>query len=304
MWGGSLSAQGATNAPTPRSASVSPPPALVFPPPSKAPVELFRELLAMNLSERHQALSNRPPEVRKQILAKLREYETLKPDERELRLKVTELRWYLYPLMRTPLSNRVDLLSRVPAADRQLVEDRLREWDKLSPEAQKELLKYDAAIAHLPDLQRGTNQPSPSRAVEMKVKQWQALPEEQRQKLKARAELYFNLTEAEQKRVLSTLSEPERQQIARTLDKFKQLDPGQRARCMQSFDKFASLSPTERQEFLKNAERWALMKPAEREQWRQLVNTAQILPPQGQSPRLRFGAVGPPGIPVATNNGH
>src|SRR5437763_6112190 len=56
-------------------------------PTAKSPVEQFRELLAMNVVERKQALTNRPPEIRKRILAKLREYESLKPDERELRLQ-------------------------------------------------------------------------------------------------------------------------------------------------------------------------------------------------------------------------
>ena len=109
----------------------------------------------MNFRERVQSLTNRTPEARKQILAKLREYETLKPDERELRLKVTELRWYLYPLMRAPATNRAALLARVPAADRELVENRLSEWDKLSPEAQKELLQNEAVIRCLSDVPAG-----------------------------------------------------------------------------------------------------------------------------------------------------
>jgi len=38
----------------------------------------------VNESERRTALTNRSPENQKRLLAKLREYETLKPDEREL----------------------------------------------------------------------------------------------------------------------------------------------------------------------------------------------------------------------------
>src|SRR4051812_38384779 len=61
----------------------------------RCPVDFFRELLAMNFAERNQALGGRPAESRKQILAKVREYEGMKPNEREQRLRATELRWYL-----------------------------------------------------------------------------------------------------------------------------------------------------------------------------------------------------------------
>ena len=67
--------------------------------PGKSPVTLFRELLAVSTVERNRLLADRLPENRKRILAKVREYESLKPDVRELRLQVTELRWYLFPLM-------------------------------------------------------------------------------------------------------------------------------------------------------------------------------------------------------------
>jgi len=56
---------------------------------SQSPIGFFRELLAMNPGERIQALTNRTPELRSQILAKVREYESLKAEERELRLRVT-----------------------------------------------------------------------------------------------------------------------------------------------------------------------------------------------------------------------
>src|ERR1019366_7847670 len=80
-----------------------PPPPL---PPAQSPISFFRDLLAMNGAERKQALTNRSPEGQKLILDKVREYESLPPDERELRLRVTELRWYLVPLMTAPATNR------------------------------------------------------------------------------------------------------------------------------------------------------------------------------------------------------
>src|SRR5258708_38591687 len=73
----------------------SPPPM----PSAKSPVDFFRDLLAMNQEERNKFLADRPPESQKLILAKLREYESLEPDQRELRLKATDLRFYLRPLL-------------------------------------------------------------------------------------------------------------------------------------------------------------------------------------------------------------
>src|SRR5260370_993755 len=48
----------------------------------KSPVAVFRELLNMEPAERTKALANRSEETRKRILAKIREYQSLKPDER------------------------------------------------------------------------------------------------------------------------------------------------------------------------------------------------------------------------------
>lgn len=64
-------------APAPPSASLK----------SKPPVTLFRELLAMDLGERQKASAERSPEKRRLILAKVREYESLPPDVRVLRLR-------------------------------------------------------------------------------------------------------------------------------------------------------------------------------------------------------------------------
>src|ERR1019366_3696650 len=89
-------------APAQDSTNPSPPlksfsvPANVMPPlpQTHSPVAFFRQLLGMTPPERANYLTNRPPEIRERILAKAREYLTLDPNERELRLRATELRWY------------------------------------------------------------------------------------------------------------------------------------------------------------------------------------------------------------------
>ena len=299
----SLLAQAATNLPVVTLSNSTALRLLVTKPPTpplptaRSPISFFRELLVMNPVERTQALTNRTPEVRAQILAKVREYESLKPDERELRLRATELRWYLWPLMTVSATNRAALLAAIPEADRELVEDRLQEWDKVPPDVQKELLgieptlRYFADIEGLSELQRhqivSSISPGRRKLLEKGIEQWASLSEDQRRNTLHRFNQFFALTAAEKEKALNTLSEPERRQIEKTLQTFGNLRPAQRVQCIRSFAKFASLSLDERQQFLKNAERWKLMSPAERQAWRQLVTR---LPPP-LPPRL------PPPLP-------
>ena len=58
-----------------------------------SPVAYFRKLLAMSPQQRESALAKKSPAVRARILAKVNEYIALDPDERELRLRATEVRW-------------------------------------------------------------------------------------------------------------------------------------------------------------------------------------------------------------------
>src|SRR5207302_8224072 len=94
-----------------------------MPAPAKPPIEFFRELLVMTGPERNAALADRTPEDRNQILAKVREYRALKRNEQELRLKATELSWYMLRLMRASATNRAVQLAAVPPAMRKPLED-------------------------------------------------------------------------------------------------------------------------------------------------------------------------------------
>src|ERR1044072_315689 len=73
--------------------------ARAFPPLPKPPVTYFRELLALSGGELDRELLSVAEPARDRLRAKLREYAALTPEEREIRLRATELRWYLAPLM-------------------------------------------------------------------------------------------------------------------------------------------------------------------------------------------------------------
>ena len=229
----------------------------------QSPVTFFRQLLLMTTLERNNSLSNRPPEARAKILAKVREYEVLGPNARELRLRATELRWYLTPLLRAPADTRETRLAQVPEDLRGLVESRLKQWDLLPPPLQKEFLASDPALHYFARVEV-TNQIA-------------ATPEQE--KLNQQFNQFFELTPVEKQQMLNTLSATERVQMEKTLQTFETLPPKQRLTCLRNYAKFAGMSAAERAEFLKNAEKWSQMSPKERQTWRDLVAHVPQWPP-------------------------
>ena len=232
-------------------------------PQSQSPVGFFRQLLAMSPVERTAALTNRTPEVRARILAKVHEYQMLGPDERELRLRATELRWHLTPLLRVPPAERAERLALVPEELRGLVQSRLQEWDVLPPPMKEEFLANDQALRYFTHVEM-TNRPAATA---------------EQQKIAEQFSQFFELTPAEKQETLGTLSEAERGQMEKTLKSFEQLPPEQRFRCIRNYAKFAGMAPAERAKFLKNAESWSRLTPQERQTWRDLVAQVPVWPP-------------------------
>jgi len=257
-------------------------------PHSKSPVDLFRELLAMTPAERENSLTNRPPGIRDRILTKVRNYEALDPNERELRLRATELRWYLPPLMHEYPTNRVAQLAAVPDDLRPLVKAHLMQWDILPPPLQEEFFESEHALRYFTHVDLPISPPMPPMPSDHGWHQgpaapdlahWNTLPEDQRQKITAQFNRFFELTPAEKKKTLNNLSDAERQQMEKTLETFGKLPPAQRLKCIRAFTEFAGMSAQEKQDFLKNAQRWSQLSPKERQTWRDLVTHVPEWPP-------------------------
>lgn len=269
---------------------------------SSSPVDFFRKLLAMAPEERAAFLTNRPPEIRRRILAKVDEYEALDPDQRELRLRATELRWYLMPLLRDSPTNRAARLAQVPADVRPLVEDRLQTWAILPPTLQQEFLDNARILDYFARLEITRRPPSPADIAPSEAERahWDSLPEAEQHQVAAGFKQFFELSEAEKKQALNTLSDVERQQMQSTLQAFGKLPANQRAECVNAFAKFAKMSAPEQAEFLRNARRWSAMTPTERQAWRDLVVNVPQWPP------LPIGFVlpapPPPSSPVLVTN--
>jgi len=260
------------------SSSIAGKPAAVV---SKCPVTIMRQLLTMNRPEQEKFLANKSERDQEEILAKVNEYKAMRPDERELKLKATELRWYLRPFLNSPETNRAALLAHVPPKDRKLVEDRLRYWDKLPPDARKQLQTNEAMVVYfsLPVEQRVFWFATNTVMLEEGIQKLQAMPEEQRQKTLEGFGQVLAFTPTEKNRIIHTLSETERQQIEKILRQYEHMSPSQREACVRSFEKFASMGLEERQQFLQNAERWRMMTPTQRQQWKDLVEGLNAMPP-------------------------
>jgi hypothetical protein len=253
-------------------------------PPLQSPVSFFRKLLAMNPAERVKALTDRSPEARERILAKVEEYELYPPDEREIRLRATDLRWWLTPMLTNSPADREKRLAQSPEDLRPLIKSRLEQWSILPPTLQEEFLASDRAMHYFTLMPSG----QPTVAAEQ-------------QKIAEAFNRFFELTPEEKSQTLDQLTEDERQTMQETLKSFEKLPPPQRDLCVRNYAKFAGMTTSERAEFLKNAERWSNMSPEERQEWRELVQQVPIWPvgwTPNQPPPM------PPGVSrpaVATN---
>jgi hypothetical protein len=248
------------------SAPTNPLPTPLMPPMPQtlaSPVTFFRQLLAMSAIERNAALTNRTPEMRDRIKVKIHEYLMLDPDERELRLRATELRWWLAPLFKVPSAERAARVALAPEELRGIITARLAQWDALPADLQKEFLDNDKTLHYFARVET-TN------AVAATAEQ---------QKISAQFNQFFELTPEEKSLALNTLSTAERAVMEKTLQSFEKMPPQQRLKCVRNYAKFAGMTAAERSEFLKNSERWSQMSPKERQSWRDLVARVPLEPP-------------------------
>jgi len=257
---------------------------------AKSPIDYFRDLLTAKPEEREKLLAGKTPEHRKVLENSLRSYEALTAEERELRLRTMDLRYHLTIMLRTAPSNRTDRIKLIPERERPLIEDRLKIWDGLSPEDQKEALESERMIRVVTAV--GSSSPHKEialtgassnqvRQIEQQLVRWQTLPEARRQQAQRNFTALFELTEAEKAKSSPAvnLSDDERALMQKSLDRFQKLSPLQRNQCVRAFERLAALTPAERRQFLASAQEWQKMKPEDREAWRKLVSKVRQFPP-------------------------
>jgi len=275
-------------------------------------IEQFRKLLSMPQKDRAGMLGSESEVRRKLLERKLAEYDALPPEERESRLRVTQLRAYLLPLMTAPPDSRASLLSSVPGEWRPVIEQRLQLWDILPPPLQKEVLAYESTIHFFlrlessPPSSRGAISASMTedrrRSMEASLTEFQALdPDEQRQAFE-RFQGFFGLSESDRQRALRQLAKSSKLQVEPFLNTLALMNTSDRQGLFESFQKFAKLTPEDRSLFLVNAERWEAMDPGERRAWRGILTSLPPLPPGFEAVRPSLPGAQPASAPLPALN--
>jgi hypothetical protein len=272
-------------------------------PPTQSPIALFRELLALTPAARERQLAEKYSKQQTILRTKLAEYEALSPPEREFRLRATELRWYMMPLMRMAPSNRADRLVAVPDIHRELIMARLKQWDQLPVSSQREFLTNQTTIEWFLRLESSTPRqrevilttisPQDRQQIETNIQRIASFSPEKRQELFARFRSFCELDAREQARILGAVSVTQLPRAQKTLVTLQNLPKAQRDLCLEGLTKFTTLTAEERQEFFKNCERWKAMSPAERNAWRALIARVNVpsshpLPDAVRSPAARI----------------
>lgn len=261
-----------------------------------SPTARFRELLAATPAEREALLARKSPSARQLIESKLKEFAALRPDEREIRLRLAQLQDSLRPLLAASRDRRDDLLAQVAPEDRDWIGERLAAWDALSEGERHDLLESERQLSLFlrqsetdpRRLERLVDSLPPERreAAGVQLQKWLALTPEERSRKTAAFSRFFDLSPKERESALRHLSGPELRQMEKTLADFASLDPASRERCLLGFRQFEALTPADREQFLRNAEVWKSLSPNDRAAWRRLVGrtlSPVSLPPLPQS---------------------
>ncbi len=264
-----------------------PKPASTMPPlpGAHSPVEYFRQLLAATPAEREEMLKDRSDAQRMVINEKIKDYIILPPPIREWRLKATELRWYLLPLMQQEREQRDRLLTLIPEEDRLLVELRLAQWDSLPAQERDDMLNSQIALGYLARPNKAPVRTSPGqsdpklRQLETSVAGWQRLPVTRQESITKQFNSFFTLSPSEKQKTIALFTGSERAQLQQTVRSFEGMSADTRQQCIDAMQKIARMTGDERVAFLRNAERWKSLSDQERRQWRSLVTKVPPLPP-------------------------
>ena len=281
-------------APSGMSAIAAPNPPLpqMMPPIPPSPIQEFRNWLKMSEAGRETELQKYSAEKQVVLRQKIQAYAAMPLEQRERRLKMLELRWYLRPLMGVAPEQRGNYLEMMPARLHQLVTVRLQQWDQLDAATRKEILANDDAremvTRYFVHIRRSGTQgmlaphpldPAKRAELQEKLKLWSETTPAQRERMGEQLSAFFELPRPDQAKALESFSENDRQEMQRSLDVFAKLPPRNRQLCVESFQKFATMSQAERGEFLRKAERWQQMTMEERATWKNLVTKLPPLPP-------------------------
>ena len=265
-----------------------------LPPLPPSPVAFFRQLIDMTPADRAAALAARPEAQRTALAARLGDYEALPAAIREERLRATDLYWHLQQLLRRDPADRAALVAAAPANLQSLLIERLALWDRLSPEDQTALLEHERALRHLARWRNAPPPPPlpgvatnasllPGPAVPLRLqaelRRFDGLSPERWQTVHEHWQRFFEAPSTRRDRALQAMTEDERLEMTRVLERFRRLAPAQRRACIDAFTRIAALPAGERADFFRRAERWESLSAEDRRAWRRIVAELPLAPP-------------------------
>jgi hypothetical protein len=262
---------------------------VTMPPLPPSPVDNFRDWLKLSPAERAPLLAKMPEADRRALEAKLANYDSLSADARDLRLRETQMHWHLLALMKLPPAQRKDRLAQVPPDERELVHERLQQFDAWPAAKQKSFLENEEVIGVYlqmqetpPDVRGNVLRSMPAEVrlpLERRLQKWNGLPPAQRQEMSDHFVQMFQVEDRNKEKIIASLPEDVRKQFDKLNESLKQLPADQRQRCTAALNKFLKMSPDEQNHFLANAARWQKMSEKEHNTWRQIINKVPQLPP-------------------------
>ncbi|MBL6763615.1 MAG: hypothetical protein ISQ14_01565 [Verrucomicrobiae bacterium] len=279
-----------------------PPHPLTDPGTYRSPLEFFRKLLVMDVPARDAELRKLSPGSRAALQGKIAEYAALSPGERELRLRATELRYFLRPLLGIGSELRGRAVAVMPEEFRALVAARLDQWDRLDAATRKAILDNEwmllgvlrigpqfAATAVSAESARGD-----ATALQERLRAWQGLSVAKQAELLERFNRFFSLNAREKEQVFERLPEYQRIKVFATIEEIRELPEGERLACMDALRRFVDMNAIERATLIRNAELWRGLSGTERQAWRMVVQKFPPMPPGIEMPPLPPGFHAPP----------
>lgn len=259
------------------------------PPPmplAHSPIDFFREMLAMNESQRQEALNHRSSRQQEVLMAKLAEYEAMPDIEREVRLEVTELHYYLMPLLKESADQRESRLKAIPSGKRLRVLRRLKQWDSLTSSVQQQLLANQQVMNWFirQEIEWKVPPPLPRSPLRLPFPENQRkFSQEQAQRMEGVFQQFVELPETEQKRSLAGLPGDQRKRILQAANELSEMPSPVRRKCINSYIEILAMSKAEQVAIMRKVAQWQSLSLEEKHALRSFVPQVPPLPPGLQS---------------------
>ena len=107
----------------------------------ESPFFFFRQLLKMDPQEAEEAIRQRPEKFQEIIRKKVEEYKQMPHQQREWKLQVLDLRWYLFCGLDLSEDKLDKYVESIPEDYREIIQARLKRWFSIPAEQRASILK-------------------------------------------------------------------------------------------------------------------------------------------------------------------